>query len=80
MKNENEFVVQCDGVVNRLYEEVHIIADETHTLHKLELVSGDSNLQLVIPQTLYGTLVVARHVRVEYAREDQIILCVEVLK
>lgn len=80
MRDENEFIVQCEGVVSRLYEEVHTIAGETHALHKMELTSGDNTLQLVIPQNLYSTMVVSKRVRVEYARGDLIILYMEVIK
>ena len=79
MKNDNDFVIQCEGNVNRLYEEIHTLDGEGHSLYKVELSTEDSVLQLVAPCSVYARLVVGSRVHVEYAREGQIILYVEVL-
>lgn len=80
MKNDNDFVIQCEGNVNRLYEEIHTLNGEEHSLCKVELAMSDSILHLVAPCSIYNSLVEGSQVYVEYARESKIILYVEVVK
>lgn len=80
MKNDNDFVIQCEGNVNRLYEEIHTLNGEEHSLYKVELAMEDSVLHLVAPCSIYNRLVERSQVYVEYAREGQIILYVEVIR
>lgn len=80
MKDEKDFVIQCEGDINRLYEEVHTLGKEKHTLCKVELITKEAVLQLVAPLGIYNRLIDNTHVYVEYAREGSIILYAEVIE
>lgn len=80
MKNDNDFVIQCEGNVNRLYEEIHTLNGEEHSLCRVELVVKDAILHLVAPCSIYNRLVEGSQVYVEYAREGEIILYMEVIR
>ena len=75
MKDEKDFVIQCEGDINRLYEEVHTLGNEKHTLCKVELITKEAVLQLVAPLGIDNT-----RVYIEYAREGSIILYAEVIE
>lgn len=80
MKDEKDFVIQCEGDINRLYEEVHTLGNEKHTLCKVELITKEAVLQLVAPLGIYNRLIDNTHVYVEYGREGSIILYAEVIE
>lgn len=80
MRDEKDFVIQCEGNINKLYEEVHTLGDEKHTLCKVELVTEEATLQLVAPLGIYNWLIEKTHVYVEYAKEGSIILYAEVIE